>query len=29
MGAGYELAITDEPYTMPLRRAFDARQKRP
>jgi hypothetical protein len=29
MGAGYELAITDEPYTMPLRRALDARQKRP
>ena len=29
MGAGYELVVTDEPYTMPLRRAFDARQKRP
>ena len=29
MGAGYELVTTDEPYTMPLRRAFDARQKRP
>ena len=29
MGAGYGLVVTDEPYTMPLRRAFDARQKRP
>ncbi len=29
MGAGYELVVTDEPYTMPLRRAFHARLKRP
>ena len=29
MGAAYELVLTDQPYTMPLRRAFDARQRRP
>jgi uncharacterized protein (DUF58 family) len=29
MGAGYELVLTDQPYTMPLRRAFDVRQRRP
>lgn len=29
MGAGYELVSTDEPYAAPLRRAFDARQRRP
>ena len=29
MGASHELVLTDQPYTMPLRRAFDARQKRP
>jgi uncharacterized protein (DUF58 family) len=29
MGARYELVLTDQPYAMPLRRAFDARQRRP
>jgi uncharacterized protein (DUF58 family) len=29
MGAGYELALTDQPYSGALRRAFDARQRRP
>jgi uncharacterized protein (DUF58 family) len=29
MGAGYELVMTDQPYAVPLRRAFDARQHRP
>jgi uncharacterized protein (DUF58 family) len=29
MGAGYELVLTDQPYALPLRRAFDARQRRP
>ena len=29
MGVGYELVMTDEPYAIPLRRAFDARQRRP
>ncbi len=29
MGASHELVLTDQPYTMPLRRAFDARQRRP
>jgi uncharacterized protein (DUF58 family) len=29
MGAAYELVLTDQPYTMPLRRAFDVRQRRP
>ncbi len=29
MGAGYELVLTDQPYVVPLRRAFDARQRRP
>ena len=29
MGAAYELVLTDQPYTVPLRRAFDARQRRP
>ena len=29
MGAGYELVLTDQPYAVPLRRAFDARQRRP
>ena len=29
MGAEYELVLTDQPYTVPLRRAFDARQRRP
>ncbi|MES2179605.1 MAG: DUF58 domain-containing protein [Gemmatimonadota bacterium] len=29
MGASHELVITDQPYTVPLRRAFDARQRRP
>ncbi len=29
MGAGYELVLTDQPYLVPLRRAFDARQRRP
>jgi uncharacterized protein (DUF58 family) len=29
MGAAHELVMTDQPYTMPLRRAFDARQRRP
>lgn len=29
MGAGYELVMTDQPYAVPLRRAFDARQRRP
>ena len=29
MGAAYELVLTDQPYTVPLRRVFDARQRRP
>ncbi|HUQ46126.1 MAG TPA: DUF58 domain-containing protein [Gemmatimonadaceae bacterium] len=29
MGAGYELVLTDQPYAVPLRRAFDTRQRRP
>jgi uncharacterized protein (DUF58 family) len=29
IGAGYELALTDEPYAVALRRAFDARLRRP
>jgi hypothetical protein len=29
MGVRYELVLTDEPYAIPLRRAFDARQRRP
>lgn len=29
MGASYELVVTDQPYTVPLRRALDARQRRP
>ena len=29
MGAAYELVLTHQPYTVPLRRAFDARQRRP
>ncbi len=29
MGAGYELTLTDQPYSGVLRRAFDARQRRP
>ncbi len=29
MGAGYEVVLTDQPYAIPLRRAFDARQRRP
>jgi hypothetical protein len=29
MGAGYELVLTDQPYTVPLRRAFNIRQHRP
>ena len=29
MGASHELVLTDQPYTVPLRRAFDARQRRP
>ncbi|CAN5914519.1 DUF58 domain-containing protein [soil metagenome] len=29
MGAAYELVPTDQPYTVPLRRAFNARQARP
>ena len=29
MGARYELVLTDQPYAGPLRRAFDARQRRP
>jgi len=29
MGAVHELVLTDQPYTMPLRRAFDVRQRRP
>ncbi len=29
MGVGYELVLTDQPYAVPLRRAFDARQRRP
>jgi uncharacterized protein (DUF58 family) len=29
MGAGYELVLTDQPYALPLRRAFEARQRRP
>jgi uncharacterized protein (DUF58 family) len=29
MGAGYELVLTDQPYALPLRHAFEARQRRP
>ncbi len=29
LGAGYELVLTDQPYAIPLRRAFDLRQRRP
>ncbi|MEP6622420.1 MAG: DUF58 domain-containing protein [bacterium] len=29
VGATYELVLTDQPYAMPLRKAFDARQRRP
>jgi len=29
MGARYELVLTDQPYAVPLRHAFDARQRRP
>ncbi len=29
MGMGYELALTDQPYAAVLRRALDARQRRP
>jgi uncharacterized protein (DUF58 family) len=29
MGAGYELVLTDQAYALPLRRAFDFRQRRP
>jgi uncharacterized protein (DUF58 family) len=29
IGARYELVLTDQPYAVPLRRAFDARQRRP
>lgn len=29
MGARYELVLTDQPYAVPLRRTFDARQRRP
>ena len=29
MGASHELVLTDQPYTIPLRRALDARQRRP
>lgn len=29
MGARYELVLTNQPYAVPLRRAFDARQRRP
>ena len=29
MGAAYELVLTNQPYTTPLRRVFDARQRRP
>ncbi len=29
VGASYELVITDQPYAVPLRKAFDARQRRP
>ena len=29
IGARYELVLTDQPYAIPLRRAFDARQRRP
>jgi uncharacterized protein (DUF58 family) len=29
MGAGYELVLTDQPYAVALRRAFDARLRRP
>ncbi|MEP6990979.1 MAG: DUF58 domain-containing protein [bacterium] len=29
MGAAYELVLTNAPYTVPLRKAFDARQRRP
>lgn len=29
MGARYELVLTDQPYSLPLRHAFDARHRRP
>ena len=29
MGASHELVLTDQPYTVPLRRALHARQRRP
>jgi uncharacterized protein (DUF58 family) len=29
MGAGYELVLTDQPFALALRRAFDARLRRP
>jgi uncharacterized protein (DUF58 family) len=29
MGVRYELVLTDQPYAVPLRRAFEARQRRP
>ena len=29
LGARYELVLTDQPYAVPLRHAFDARQRRP
>ena len=29
LGAGYELVLTDQAYAIPLRRAFDLRQRRP
>ena len=29
VGAAYEVVITDQPYVTPLRKAFDARQRRP
>jgi hypothetical protein len=29
MGVRYELVLTDQPYVVPLRRAFEARQRRP
>jgi hypothetical protein len=28
IGAGYELVLTDQPYAMPLRHAFGARERR-
>jgi uncharacterized protein (DUF58 family) len=29
LGAGYELVLTDQPYAIPLRHAFGARERRP